>query len=459
MNERHIKSGSSTASRTWAALHIHWRALTAARAGKGHDSNEPSHGIACLMTRPSRPWLRRLMATGGVLAGLAILGSGLLWWRLASGPLALDLATPWLISAVEERFGGSHHVEVGGTQLERDDDGRTALRLRDVVVRGANGAVVASAPKAEVGISGANLFRGQLQAVRLSLIGATMALRVDADGQVSISAGAEKSAGADSSFVVGSVAPAPGHAPAAPLGPSNGVQPAPAGQDVFAALLGWLDGLNALGLDGHDLTEIGLKNGSVVVDDRRSGKNWSFENINLSFTRPKEGGVAFTLTSSGTDGPWSVTATVTPREDGRRAVEAVVRDVSPKDILLALRSNSGFEADMPLSAILRAEIAPDGSMLTGEGRIVVGAGFVGDGDPKTRFLVDEAQLQWRWDSTNRVLQMPVEVQSGGNQIKLLAQLEMPREPGGAWPLSVTRGVIVLGTADRARETPLVLDRN
>ena len=40
-----------------------------------------------------------------------------------------------LTSAVEERLGGGHRVEVGGTQLERDDDGRTALRLRDIVVR------------------------------------------------------------------------------------------------------------------------------------------------------------------------------------------------------------------------------------------------------------------------------------------------------------------------------------
>ena len=45
-------------------------------------------------------------------------------------------------------------MSVGGTQLERDENGRTSLRLRDIVVRDADGTVVASAPKAEVGISG-----------------------------------------------------------------------------------------------------------------------------------------------------------------------------------------------------------------------------------------------------------------------------------------------------------------
>lgn len=445
-------------SRTWAAMHLHWRALMAVRSADEHHAAEAERGVAQLM-RCRRPWVRRLAYGGTLLTGLVMLGCGLLWWRLASGPLTLDIVTPWLSSAIEERFGGSHHVEVGGTQLERDDDGRTALRLRDVVVRGRNGAVVASAPKAEVGISGANLFLGQFQAIRLSLIGATMALRVDTNGQVSVSAGTESSPRPDAPFVVGTIAPGRMALASGDQNPAAPAGAAPSGQDIVAAMLGWLDGLNALGLDGRDLTEIGLKNGSVVVDDRRSGKRWNFENINLSLTRPKEGGVAFTLTSSGADGPWSLTATVTPRGDGRRAIEAVVRDISPKDIMLALRANGGVEAGMPLSAILRAEIGPDGSMLMGEGRIVAGAGFFGNvDDPKNRVLIDEAQLQWRWDPANRLLVMPLEVQSGGNQIKLMAQLEAPRDAGGAWAFHINRGMIVLGAADRARETPLLLDR-
>jgi AsmA-like C-terminal region/Protein of unknown function len=454
MRGPHLRSAFSALSRTWAAAHLHWRARRAARHASAHDAAADT-AVPELLRRRS-PWIRRVVHVGLALGTVAALGTGLLWWRLTSGPLALDVVTPWLISSIEERVGGGHRVEVGGTQLERDDDGRTALRFRDVVVRGANGAVVASAPKAEVGISGSNLLMGQLQAVRLSLIGATMALRVGTDGQVSVSAGAERSASADSSIVV---VPPGRMALASADEPPRAGTGLPNSQDIFAALLGWLDGLNALGLDGRDLSEVGLKNGSIVVDDRRSGKKWSFDNINLSLTRPKEGGLAFTITSGGADGPWSLTATVTPREDGRRAVEAVVRDVSPKDILLALRAGGAMEADMPLSAILRAEIGPDGTLLMGEGRIVAGAGFIGDhDDPKNRLLVDEAQMQWRWDAANRILLMPIEVNSGGNQIKLLAQLEAPRDGGSVWPLTVGRGLIVLGTADRTRETPLVIDR-
>src|SRR5262249_18871017 len=160
---------------------------------------------------------------------------------------------------------------------------------------------------------------------------------------------------------------------------------------------------------------------------RRSGKYLTFDNINLTLTRPKEGGIAFGINSNGADGPWSLTATVSPRSDGRRAVEAVVRDVSPKDLLLALRMRAGgLEADMPISGLLRAEIGADGTATMAEGRLVLGAGYVGDAeDPDTRVLIDEAQITLRWDPGRRQLTVPIEMSAGGNRISLLGQLDAP----------------------------------
>ena len=109
-----------------------------------------------------------------------------------SGPIDLDLATPWLIAAIEENFGGYHQVEVGGTQIERDANGRTALRIRDIVVRDPDGTIVASAPKAEVGVSSAGLFTGRVRAERLSLVGAEMAVRIEPDSKITVFAGANK---------------------------------------------------------------------------------------------------------------------------------------------------------------------------------------------------------------------------------------------------------------------------
>ena len=80
----------------------------------------------------------------------------------SSGPIMLDLVTPWLTAAIEQNFGSRYRVEVGGTQLERDAQGRTALRLRDIVrARRRRRDRSRCAPKAEVGISGTSLLIAQ----------------------------------------------------------------------------------------------------------------------------------------------------------------------------------------------------------------------------------------------------------------------------------------------------------
>ena len=440
--------------RAWAALHLHGRARVA-RAPSPHDAGHEHHRLRDLLGR--RPRVLRKCAIGTALllalAALPVIG---LSWRLGSGPLSLDLVTPWLTSAVEERFGGRHRIEVGGTQLERTDEGGTALRLLDIVVRDNDGIEVARAPKAEVGISGLSLLSGHVQAERLSLIGVSMAVRIETDGQVSISAGASHRAiGTAPPLVAASAATArsAGSAMAAPG------QPVPVAADMVAAALTWLDDLDAFGLDGQALTEIGLKNGSLVVDDRRGGKQWNFEKINLSVTRPKEGGVALAVNSTGADGPWSLTATVTPRGEGRRAIEAVVRDVSPNDLLLAFRVGDGrIKADMPISGIVRAEIERDGTPRSAEGRILVKAGYFLDPDNEEgRLTIDDAQVSFKWDEANRQFLVPIELTSSGNRFTLLGHVDAPREPSGAWGFALTRGMVVLGP-DQPREAPLVFDR-
>src|SRR4051812_7230489 len=63
-----------------------------------------------------RPWLRRsLIGIGGALAIFSLV-FGALWWRLGSGPIEFDIATPWLTSAIEDNFGENYKVQVGGTQ-------------------------------------------------------------------------------------------------------------------------------------------------------------------------------------------------------------------------------------------------------------------------------------------------------------------------------------------------------
>src|SRR5664280_1254642 len=64
-------------------------------------------------------WVKRLAV---VIAALVVIFAGCfgaLWWRLGAGPINLEMATPWLATAIEENIGHGNTVEVGGTQIER----------------------------------------------------------------------------------------------------------------------------------------------------------------------------------------------------------------------------------------------------------------------------------------------------------------------------------------------------
>src|SRR5436853_180450 len=451
-----INTAAAALREVWSTLALHGRELAeraADRLRSEHDHHHSPH-----LAVPTSPFARRFLIGSGAVAAAAIVSCGVVWWQLSYGPVAIDLVTPWLTSAIEERLGGQHRIEVAGTMLERDEVGRSALRLRDIVVRDAQGTVVASAPKAEVGISSFGLLSGRVRTERLSLIGAEMALRIEPGGQINILAGAGKPALAVAPAITNSIASAAMAAPNAIE--ESRLPPVEVTGHPLAAILAWIDRLDSLGLDGGTLSEIGLKDCTLVVDDQRSGKRWSFEHINLSLTRPQEGGVAFAVNSTGADGLWSLTATVTPKPDGRRTIETVIRDVSPKDLMLALRASDGhFSADVPLSAVVRDDSELAGTLQLLEGRILAGTGYFGSrGDPDSRIHIDEAQLNLRWNPATRQLQMPLDALSGPNRVNFLAQLEVPQQPNAPWTLSIPRGLIVLASADRSREPPLIVDR-
>src|SRR4051794_37042527 len=138
---------------------------------------------------PGARWLKRAAV---VIAALMVIFAGCfgaLWWRLGAGPINLDLITPWLAAAIEDNIGNGNTVEIGGTQIERAGRIRIAVRIRDIVVRDQDQAVVASAPKAEVRLSGTALLMGRLRAESLNLVDAELAVRITPDGQVTVSAG------------------------------------------------------------------------------------------------------------------------------------------------------------------------------------------------------------------------------------------------------------------------------
>jgi hypothetical protein len=403
-------------------------------------------------------WVRRLAVVIAVVMVVFAACFGGLWWRLGAGPINLEMATPWLAAAIEENIGHGNTVEVGGTQIERAGRIRIAVRIRDIVVRDRDRAIVASAPKAEVRLSGTALMMGRLRAESLNLVDAELAVRITPDGYVTVSAG-------DNSKPLATGVASKKQAGIAPTFP----RPVPGGQSAAAASapdsapngllagLDWLDSLSLTGLDGQNLNEIGLKNGSLIIDDQQRGNKWNFENISLSLRRPSGGGVALSVGEEGSRA-WSLRVLVGPPANGVRSVDIRADKVSTTNILLALRlKDVTYSADLPLTGELKGELGRDGLPTYFRGKITAGAGTITDSDtPDYPMEIDSAEMNVEWDSARRVLVAPFKIISGANRITLLAHLEPPNDSVTDWQLGFSGGTIVLAGIDN--EQPLIFNR-
>src|ERR1700676_1022766 len=228
-------------------------------------------------------WVKRLAVVIAVLMVIFAGCFGGLWWRLGAGPINLEMATPWLAAAIEDNIGHGNTVEVGGTQIERAGRIRIAVRLRDIIVRDRDHAIVASAPEAEVKLSGSALLMGRLRAESLNLVDAELAVRITPDGYVTVSTGDNArplATGVTSKRQPVAAPSSPGQpgvalpsGPAAPPptpAPSATTAATPGNASGLLAGLDWLDSLSLTGLDGQNLNEIGLKKGNLFIERQKA---------------------------------------------------------------------------------------------------------------------------------------------------------------------------------------------
>ncbi len=427
-------------------------------------SHHPHHHHAHVHDRPVRKWsFRRAVGLlfckrSGRISFVKCCGLGFaalisLYVVVVTGLLPVDIGGSLVKRALQEKLGKGHKVEVGETRLEQDASGQPVLRVHGITIRGAGGEVVATAPRADVGLDSGVLV-GNFRAKRIDLLDAEMTLRIDENGQIDMSAGRKpkqlKQEPADASA-------------AAPVLPS--VQPAkppetPASVPlVYPELAAWLGRLEESGLDGISLAEVGLKQGTLVVENAKTGRRWIFANTNLLISRPPEGGIIFSLSSGRADEAWSVNATISAVQDGARAIDIVARDVAPEDVMLAAGlANNEFYVELRISGILRAQIAQDGRLLAGGLRMTAGRGWFGNAnDQDARVNIEGAQIQAAFNPELRTIIFdPVRMRSGSTEIDLQAVAEAPKSGEQIWPVSITQGQAVLGT-ERGDEPPLVLD--
>ena len=194
----------------------------------------PAKGRALVKLVPEPVQLElRKISTGGahvcreIFAGILVVGLIAIvggYGRLARGPISLPSLVDGVEQAINEQLSDMH-VKIDDAFLQRSPDGPGVLfRLRNIRLIDRDGSIVAQAPLAAIGISGAALLSGRIAAGSVDFIGPKLLFYSSDDG-LSLSFYRPSSSDVEK-FVKGSV---PGAAPAAPE-----VQPGTPPESVIA---------------------------------------------------------------------------------------------------------------------------------------------------------------------------------------------------------------------------------
>jgi hypothetical protein len=402
---------------------------------------------------------RRGTIAPGKIFGLVLVAFALAYTLLVRGFLPVDIASPWIASALERQFGPGHRVEIGSTSLEHDAIGAPYLNVSRIRVIGPHGNVIASAPNAEVGLDGTSLLVGNFRVRRIDLIGAETTVHVGTDGRVAIAAGREAAPILPSA----AAAAPPPSSPRAVRGAGRGSAPEaqkPPEPFHFPQLVRWLDSFERSGFDGVALSTIGFKRGTLSVVSAESERTWTFRDIDIHLTRPDEGGMLFSVASGSPEKSWRLTFTAGSVQDNARAIDVVAERLDPDDILLAAGlGDLHFFAETALSGILRAQIAQDGRLMGAAVRATMGSGLMGSTlDPDTHFQLHEAAVQAHFDpKRNAMVIDPIMARFAHNSMVLSAVVEAPKPGETLWPVSLRQGVFNLSSGAQG-EVPLVLDQ-
>ena len=144
------------------------------------------------MIRPTARFVTH--AAAALVAALAIAFAAVAW-RLSGGPISLAWLTPYVADALKET-DSPYQVEFADTILTWAGwDRALDIRILDVRVVGADGAVAAAAPEVAISLSARAMWRGMIAPTALEIIEPRVRLVRDAEGEIEFGLGDAGTAG------------------------------------------------------------------------------------------------------------------------------------------------------------------------------------------------------------------------------------------------------------------------
>lgn len=398
--------------------------------------------------RCARPSFARRCAwfcagTVSLIAILCLGTGGYLYWRLSQGPIHVEWLSTRLQDELNARLPSGYAVQLGHTVIESSDNG-PVLSIDGLELRGPDGGLAVSAPRATVSIDPLRLAGGEARPRRLNLYDLNMRLIVLEDGMVSLSAGEKEI-----------MLPKP----AAMDDPALTTPQARLVSVVAHIIAAATAGASPLG----DLEHAGLVGGHLVFEDQRTGVKNRFNNLSLSFDKSSEGA---DLQVTAEDGPRQREVRIKAAgfsgdgADGAARLEMSMRDLSLDDLaLLSGRRELPFDFDMPVSGSARFAIGKDGALYTAQGDYTIGEGlFIIRHPDHEPMSVQAVNGSFTWQPDRQVFDLTgTRFLGGGTDLGFSGTIVPPKPNEEAWQVNVDIAPGQFGP-ERPKETDIVIER-
>jgi len=403
--------------------------------------------------------LTREIFAGIVVVGLVVIVFG--YGRLANGPISLSGLVPSIEDAINGELADVS-VKIDDAILQRSPDGPGVLfRLRNIRLVDRNGAVLAQAPLAAIGMSGSALLSGRIAPGNVDFIGPRLLLSYEPGRGLSLSFSRSES-GDDAG-------PGPGIAP-------QGEATAPAETTDLPPETVIAKQLSAPGAGGRVLdvtrtvadvfeqvrsgstsylTRFGVKNALVVLNHSGTQTSWQVPDFAIDLEhRGRRSILVGRANIASAKGDWQLE--MRAAEQTRRqslSIKALIENLVPSGIAGNFSSLGLLKTlDMVVNGDATVELSNAGEFVAGQAKFDLETGQITPPwDPDTPLRIDRGRLVLRYlDSEDLVELKPSVLAWGESKATFRGEFRPVRDVNGnvtAWNFTVNADDAVLGVEE------------
>ena len=396
----------------------------------------------------------REIFAGILVVGLIAIVGG--YGRLARGPISLPSLVPLIESAINGQLTDLH-VKIDDAILTRTPEGPGVLfRLRNIRLIDKDGSIVAQAPLAAIGMSGAALLSGRIAPGSVDFIGPRLLLFYNPEQGLTLTF--QRPAAGESETLIRGSLPAEGP----PLGEGE----APLSETVIAkrtetpqAAVRRLDLAEVFdrARQGNTsyLTRFGFKNALVVLNQNGTETSWQVPDFAIDLEhRDSRSIIVGQANVASTKGDWQLEVRTEQRPKRQSfAITTLIQNLVPSGLAGNFPSLKPLKAlDMVVNGESTVELSNSGQFLAGEAKLELETGQITpEWDPDNAMRIDHGNLRIRYLKERDVIEIaPSTLTWGESKATISGEVSPVRDANGlptAWNFSLKADEAVLAVED------------